>query len=122
MVQNHAMEYCPGETQGLGEDLTQYAQFHDTIDTLDCEDFDIDTPVAFIEANLNNVQGRPRPVQMGYDKWSKLSSEEKSTWNKISVKSKRIIQGTSHGTAVQDPGSYNPLNNRLMPPILMKTK
>ena len=71
---------------------------------------------SFIEANLNNVQGRPRPVKMGYDKWSKLSSEEKSTWNKINDKSKRIILGTSHGTAVQDPDSYNPLNNRLMPP------
>ena len=39
--------------------------------------FGIDTPISIIEANMNNVKGRPRPVQMGYEKWSKIGAEEK---------------------------------------------
>ena len=70
---------------------------------------------------MNNVKGRPRPVQMGYEKWSKISADKKVAWNEISDKSKRIILGSSQGTSNQDPASYRPLAHRLMPPSHRKT-
>ena len=121
IVHNHEVIDTHAEVQESGEDLVIQAEFHDAQDTLGDEEFDIDTPISIIEANMNNVRGRPRPVQMGYDKWSKITTEEKAAWNKISDKSKRIILGSSQGTATQDPATYRPLAHRLMPPSHRKT-
>ena len=62
VVHNHEVVDIHNEDLESVEDSTIQAEFHDAQDTLDGEEFDIDTPVSVIEANMNNVRGRPRPV------------------------------------------------------------
>lgn len=80
-VHNHEILDYSVEISEHSADLIIQAVFPGTLETLD---FDIETRVNLIDANNHYVRGRPRPVQMGYDKWSKLSSKEQSIWNKIS--------------------------------------
>ena len=88
MVYSHDLEYT-----------------NDNTDSRDYDDYDIDAPVQEIQANAQNrmlrpkSQARPRKDQpqrtrMPFNRWSKLSTEEREIWDKLDEAANATILGT----------------------------
>lgn len=92
-----------------------FAGLHETFDSMERLNYDIDTPVDVIQANVRRLQGRPRQPQMGYDKCSKLTSGEKSARNNLSDRLKGIVLGVGETPNNMSPSPGRPQTQRLLP-------
>lgn len=66
------------QAHDVGHETDIVAGFHDAFDSEKQIAYDIDNPIDVIHANMQRLKGRPNRPRMGYDKWSRLTFEEKS--------------------------------------------
>ena len=83
--------------------------FGNDVDSTNIAEYDIDIPVHEIQANVHNRMSRfkkpggphkeqPQRVRMPFDRWAKLSANDRAVWDQLDETAKATILGTSMPT------------------------
>ena len=92
---------------------------YDDVDTYDQDWYDIDVSVREIQANAHNRMSRPKTprkeqpqrTRMPFDRWSKLSANDRTLWDQLDETAKAVILGTTVATPSSTGGTVKRRTN-----------